>query len=184
MIQYKVEDYLAKYIVDEYIKKMELNRSRLISILPVGGWENVLTLQNEIYVNNTFGVGTKVYSVLDGDVEELALKQYKTYPKLFLPIKSLEKYLYDVLIAKSDNIVKKEINDMFFSVESIDELLAAYYRGESRNDNNGKTLYKRILKSLEARRISEEVFVRDLAKIIMKNHDFSLFEKRLKEALE
>lgn len=178
-----VEDFLAKYILDEFIKKAELNKSRLINILPVGGWKNVLDLQREIYMHNTFGVGTKVISILDGDAEELITKEYNSYPKLFLPIQSIEKYLYKMLIMKPNRVVKKEINDNFFIVESLDAILSDYCIGESQKDNNGKTLYAKILRDLEKRKISEEVFVSGLSKIIMKNHDFSRFEKSLSKTL-
>lgn len=178
-----VEDFLAKYIVDKHIKKLELNKSRLINILPVGGWENVLTLQKEILTHNTFGVGTKVVSILDGDVKELVTKSYKRYPKLFLPIKSIEKYLYNVLVIAPDKIIKKEINDMFFPVESIDELISCHYAGDTRNDRNGKNFYKKIIDNLERRNISEESFVAELSTIIMKNYDCSSFEKGLLETL-
>lgn len=179
-----VEDFLAKYIVEEYINRIELNKSRLINVLPVGGWENVLVLHNEIYTHNTFGVGTKVFSILDGDARELITKPFKRYPKLFLPIKSIEKYLYSILVTEPDKAIKKQINDMFFSVESIDEIVAGYYIGDTRNDKNGKTFYKKLIDSLERRHISEEVFVRGLSKIIMNNYDFSSFEKSLGKVFE
>lgn len=176
-----VEDYLAKNIVEEYIKKLKLNQSRLINVLPVGGWENVLALHNEIYSHNTLGIGTKIFSILDGDAEKLITKQYKSYPKLFLPIQSVEKYLYQILILKPDRNIKKQINDMFFSVESIDDILSGYYIGNTKNDRNGKTLFKKLIDILEKRKISEEIFVSGIAKIIMENYDFSDFEKGLKK---
>ena len=64
-----VEDVLAKYIVDTTIKKLGLNSSKLINILPIGGWENVLKFQREVNMTNTFGIGTKVFSILDGDIQ-------------------------------------------------------------------------------------------------------------------
>ncbi len=73
---------------------------------------------------------------------------------------------------------------MFFSVESIDEIVAGYYIGDTRNDKNGKTFYKKLIDSLERRHISEEVFVRGLSKIIMNNYDFSSFEKSLGKVFE
>ena len=88
-----VEDLLAKHVVDAVIKKEQLNTSKLINILPVGGWENVLKFQNEVYLSNTFGIGSKIFSVLDGDIENEVPSKYKKISKLFLPIASIEKYL-------------------------------------------------------------------------------------------
>ena len=63
-----VEDLLAKYVVEKVIKQEGLNNGCLINVLPIGGWENVLKFQNEAYHTNTFGIGTNVFSILDGDV--------------------------------------------------------------------------------------------------------------------
>ena len=56
-----VEDYLAKNIVQTIMDEKNISRSKLINILPVGGWSNVLNLQHELYIHSTFGVGTKVF---------------------------------------------------------------------------------------------------------------------------
>ena len=178
-----VEDFLAKYIVDSFIKKLGLNKSRLINILPVGGWENVLNLHNEIYCHNTFGIGTKVISILDGDVKKLATRLYKKHPKLFLPVESIEKFLYNVLVEKTNKEIKKEINDIFFQVESIDDLISCYYEGNNRNDKNGKNFYKKIIDDLERREIQEETFIIELSHIIMNYYDFSSFEESLSKML-
>ena len=64
-----VEDVLAKYILENIIDENALYKSKLINILPSGGWENVLKMQDDICKSNLAGVGTKVLSVLDGDVK-------------------------------------------------------------------------------------------------------------------
>ena len=179
-----VEDSLAKCIVDEFIRVMKLNESRLINILPVGGWENVLKLQNELYINNTFGMGTKVFSVLDGDIQSQISKKYKNYKKLFLPIASVEKYLYLNLFTNPNAKIKKDINDRFFNVRSIDDIVSDYYDGTSPKDRNGKNFYGKILKDLESRKISEDIFIKDLSQIIIDNHDMSSFKLSLKKELE
>lgn len=79
-----VEDILAKYIVDTTIKKLGLNSSKLINILPIGGWENALKFQQEVNMTNTFGIGIKVFSILDGDIQNKVGKTYKSFSKLFL----------------------------------------------------------------------------------------------------
>lgn len=96
-----VEDVLAKYILENIIDENTLYKSKLINILPSGGWENVLRMQDDICKSNLAGVGTKVLSVLDGDVKsdfETLYKQKGLYTNLtinFLPIQSLEKYLHE-----------------------------------------------------------------------------------------
>ncbi len=178
-----VEDYLAKLIVQKLIGEQSLGNSRLINVLPVGGWTNVLTLQKELYDNNVLGVGTNVFSVLDGDVKEQVSKsRYAAMPKLFLPIASIEKYLYSVLVGKKNTEIKKSINDRFFVVESLDSVLTEYHSLNTQ-DNDGKALYDLLIKTLEKRRVTEEQFINGLVSIIMENVDFSSFQSALKNML-
>ena len=175
-----VEDMLAKYIVDTIIKKANLNTSKLINILPIGGWENVLKFQYEANITNTFGIGTKVFSILDGDIQNNVGKAYKSFSKLFLPIGSIEKYLLKVVTDPSYKQIKKEINDQFFCIESLDSILADYYKD---GDNNGKHLYQKLRANLEKRHIYEEAFIKDLCPIIMKHTNFKSFESSLTSLL-
>ena len=172
-----VEDLLAKYVVEKVIKQEGLNNGCLINVLPIGGWENVLKFQNEAYITNTFGIGTKVFSILDGDIKGHVKKEYNKFPKSFLPINSIEKYLYKVITTPSLSKIKKEINDSFFVVESLDDILADYY---SEGDNNGKSLYRKLLQNIEKRGVSEEAFVKELCDIIMRYENFTEFATELK----
>lgn len=176
-----VEDLLAKYVVEKIIKVNSLNASRLINVLPVGGWENVLKFQNEVYNTNAFNIGTVVFSVLDGDIIPNVKKEYGKLPKLFLPIKSVEKYLYKVITTPSMKNIKKEINDTFFNVNSLDSILSEYI---AEGDDNGKSLYRKLLQDLEKRSISEEAFVKELCEIIMKHENFETFENDIKSKLQ
>jgi hypothetical protein len=173
-----VEDLLAKYIVEKEIQKLSLGTGRLINVLPVGGWENVLKFQLMAYNTNAFGIGAKVFSVLDGDIKDegKVKKDYKQLPKMFLPINSIEKYLYKVCTDSSYKGVKKEINDTFFYVESIDAILADYIQ---EGDNNGKALYRKLLSNLEKRSISEEAFIKGLCDLIMPHESISAFSSEL-----
>lgn len=179
-----VEDYLAKNIVKTIIDERNISKSKLINILPVGGWPNVLSLQHELYVNSTFGVGTKIFSVLDGDIKNNVGKKYNDYPKLFIPIGSMEKFLKNVLIDKVNAQIKKEINDQFFYVKSIDNLVSEYIKTNKKKDEDGKELYKVIRSDLEARSISEMTFIEGVCKIAKKYVDFSKFESNLEKFLQ
>lgn len=187
-----VEDQLAKIIVDNSIRELGLQNSRLINVTPVGGWENVLKLQNELYVNNVLGAGKQVFSVLDGDIKRNLPKKYKSAKKLFLPVNSVEKYLKKVLIDNPDPVIKKKINDSLFTITPLNGIIARYkqtereiatLRGEQfKEDNDGKRLYTVLLKDLKARNITEESFVNILFSIIKENVDFSQFNASLIEA--
>ena len=171
-----VEDLLAKYVVEDVIRRLNLNESRLINILPVGGWENVLKLQYQLYVSNAFGVGTQIFSILDGDAERNIPKEYSAYTHSYLPISSVEKYLHKIIVKKTNQKIKKRINDSFFSVQSLDNLLADYYSKDADKDNNGKKLYKRLVRNLSARGVSEQAFVKELCNIIVQYENFDKLE--------
>ena len=179
-----VEDYLAKNIVQAIIDEKDISRSKLINILPVGGWSNVLNLQHELYIHSTFGTGTKIFSILDGDIKESVGQQYKEYPKLFIPIGSIEKFLKEVLVTNVNAQIKKEINDKFFYVKSIDNLIAEYVKTNKKKDEDGKELYKIIRADFENRSIAEMTFVENICKIAKKYIDFSRFETNLEKFLK
>jgi hypothetical protein len=188
-----VEDTLAKIIVKKAIDKLNLNVSRLISVVPVGGWQNVLKFQSELLNNNILGVGKKVFSILDGDVQDSITREYRTLKKLFLPINSVEKYLYKILIGAANLPMKKQINDKFFQVESLDSLIAGYKNNEEqsrkllldkyREDNDGKRLYNHLLRNLRSHQITEEIFIMGLYEIIIHNVNFDSFYNNLREEL-
>ena len=182
-----VEDTLAKYIVEEIITKLGLHKSRLIHVLPSGGWENVINLHKQVLANNSFGIGTKVFSVLDGDVQNEAVKLHKSLAKLFLPISSVEKYLYTIAECKDDEqyaAIKQEINDTFFNVKSLDAIFEDYHREiQPASDKNGKKLYSRLIDDMKKRDISEEYFIKGLCRIVMKYTTFQKFEESLSREL-
>ena len=177
-----VEDDLAKKIVKTIIDDKNLSTSKLINILPVGGWTNVLKLQHELYMNSTFGVGTKIFSILDGDIKKLA--QNNDYPKLFIPIGSVEKFLKKVLVTEVNLEIKKELNDKFFYVKSLDNILAEYIKENKEKDKDGKRLYGNICEDLEKRAIQDSEFIEALCKIARQYIDFSKFESDLEKFLK
>jgi hypothetical protein len=142
--------------------------------------------------NNILGVGKKVFSILDGDVQNND-KEYKNLKKLFLPINSVEKYLYKILTGVPNLQMKKQINDKFFQVESLDSLIAGYKNNEEqskkllldkyREDNDGKRLYHHLLRNLRSHQITEETFIMGLYEIIIKNVNFDAFYNNLKKEL-
>jgi predicted ATP-dependent endonuclease of OLD family len=185
-----VEDILAKLIVQKSIAEMNLKKSRIINVIPIGGWQNVLDFQKELLTHNVLGAGKRVICVLDGDI------QSKHNAKIFLPIPSIEKYLRDILFVNPNPPIRKLIGDNFFQVESLQSLVNEYRSIEFQNkknqdalgkkfseDNDGKRLYKHLLKNLAKYKISEGDFVSGLYEIILEDSgiDFTRFKKTLQE---
>ncbi|MBS0587640.1 MAG: AAA family ATPase [Proteobacteria bacterium] len=178
-----VEDDLAKIVVDKVLEQKNLKSSKLIHVVPVGGWNNVLTLQRELLKGNVLGIGREVFSIIDGDVEDQIPKDFGDLKKLFLPIKSIEKFLYEICIKKPNPQLKKLINDKYFQVESLDALAAEHNIQYSKANQADKKFYFRLRKNLEERGIDELMFVHKLADDIMKEVSFSGFEQSLKKML-
>ena len=175
-----VEDLLAKYFVERIIAKNNANASKLINVLPVGGWENVLKLHQELRNNNSFGIGTKIISILDGDINREQFDAYSGLPILSLPIQSIEKFLKLVVSETKYFEIRKEINDRFFVVNTIDSI---YSECIKRNSPDGKPFYKMLIQNLEQRRISEDSFIHGLVDIIDKNIDIKKFSSNLLKIL-
>lgn len=179
-----VEDELAKAVVDKVLDQNDLKSSKLVHVVPVGGWSNVLSLHKDLAQNNVLGLGREIISVIDGDVKDQVPEQYKPLKKLFLPIKSIEKFLYEIIIEKPNLQLKKIINDKYFPVDSIDALVAEHNNKYPPNvDHPDKKLYFRLRKNLESRGIDDIMFVNKLSEDIMKVISFDNFSRSLERLL-
>lgn len=182
-----VEDELAKIVVENVIEQLKLSNSKLIHITPAGGWNNVLTLQYDLYKHNVLGVGKNIISILDGDIKEECNRHtlYKQMPKRFLPISCIEKYLKSVLIDQKNAKIFKRINDSLFQLTSLSEVISNYKNAlpAQEKDKNGKIFYKKLLSTVKDRNISEEQFVHLISDIIMEEVDFTDFNNEIKNLL-
>lgn len=90
-----VEDDLAKSIIDRLLRKERLLNSKLVHVLPCGGYMNVLDLANDVVKHNILGRRASISIVLDGDVKDLAEKYISkegisnNIPLNFLPMRAL-----------------------------------------------------------------------------------------------
>jgi hypothetical protein len=179
------EDILAKILISKILQKESLMKSKLIHVVPVGGWQNVLSLHEELLRSNALGINREIISILDGDVKEDVGEGYKNLKKLFLPIKSIEKYLYSVIVEQKNMKVRRVLNDKYFTIRSLDSLVMSfnerYPKGVSQPD---KKFYFSLKKDLESRGIQEEYFINNLVDDLISNVDFSAFKKSLRKTIE
>ena len=179
-----VEDPLSQLFVNRMLDKYDLRTSKLIHCVPVGGWQNVLELHDELYRKKILGTNTKIISILDGDVEGKLSKSQNKYPHLFLPIQSIEKYLYDVIKNNSNPILRKKINDKFFLVRSLDDIVAEYNKNtmEGHADNN-KNFYSVLTKELSKIGTDLHTFILGLMDDIETTVDAQLFLENIRNSL-
>ncbi|MDR2026162.1 MAG: AAA family ATPase [Prevotellaceae bacterium] len=182
-----VEDKLAKYLVDKILLKHNFKSGKLIHVVPVGGWSQTLYLHKDLLRNNILGLGKTIISILDGDIKDEVSDEYKDIKKLFLPIASIEKYLYSVIIDSPNNDILKVLNDKYFTIKSIDTLIKEFsnkYPDKKNLSEKDKKFYFRLRKDLEERNITEDYFINNLCDDLFNNVDFSVFTTNLKKMLQ
>ena len=160
-----VEDELAKALVEKVIRENNLNSSKLCCVLPAGGCNQMIKLHHDMVTYNTLGVNKNIISIYDGDVKDSISKnpKYKSLPKCFLPIPSIEKYLKKKFVTEPDNRFIKLIGDKYFNQRSLQNIIDDYINDErtkQSNDNDGKILYKIIISNLEKIGINESDFIK------------------------
>lgn len=183
-----VEDELAKCLVDKVIRDNNLSKSKLCCVLPSGGWAQMLKLHHDMITYNTLGVGKRIVSIFDGDAQSAVAKhkEYNSLPKSFLPIPSIEKYLRKKCILENDQVFIKQINDKYFSIRSLKDIIDDYNndsRTKNGMDNDGKAFYKVIISNLEKVGITEQSFITYLCDDICSYEDISKFVDSMKKIL-
>jgi len=181
-----VEDVLAKQIVEKVLREENMRASRLIHVVPCGDWYNNLRLHREMKDNTVLGVGKKIISIIDGDVVNKVKekKEFETLTKTFLPVNSLEKYIYKKIISEQDVVFIKYFGDKFFHVRSIKNIINDYKSNYNyAEDRNGKKLYDMLMSNLFATGIAENDFVRMFCDDLYRMVDFTNFKKRLENML-
>lgn len=175
-----VEDELAKSIIDKLLRKEQLLNSKLVHVLPCGGYTNVIDLANDVVRFNILGRMASISIILDGDVEEKA-KNYMISHSIknnialnFLPIESLEKYLKNKLYSDVDQKLFRRLQDYVFQNRSLTELIDEYKKSKPENDNDGKKLFKILDKELKERRVSREEMISNIVNYLFENNDESL----------
>lgn len=179
-----VEDDLAKCIVDRIVRKEKLLTSRLVHILPCGGWTNVLSLAYESSKNYLLGKRTSLSVVLDKDIMDTA-QQFITDNKLFnlsvnyLPVKSLEKYLRSSLVFNIDSKLFKLLSDYVFQQTSLHDLVQCYKTTKEfdySTDNSGKNFYALIEKELSKHGKDRKELIEVIVEYLMENPDNNMVE--------
>ena len=185
-----VEDSLTKKIINWLLRKENLLSSKLVHILPCGGWENVLSLHQEIMTSNFLGAGKKALSILDGDVESCFNTKYKENGKhnnlnvAFLPIHSTEKFLRKKLHENIDHKFFRHFNDMFFHKNPLDDIMQEYAKKESEIDKKGKKLLKILEAELRKNRTTWEDVNNEIVEYIVNNENMEILARRIKNSFK
>lgn len=177
-----VEDDLAKAIVDRLLRENQLMNSKLVHVLPCGGYTNVIDLANDVVRFNLLGRKASVSVILDGDVKERCQnyisKKYiqNNIPLNFLPIASLEKYLKQRLYENVDHKLLRGLNDYVFHGKSLDEIVSDYKQTDTTADKDGKAFFNMVETELHNLREDRTTIVDFVVKHLLDNKDQSLIK--------
>ncbi len=152
-----VEDDLAKTIVDRILRENRLLGNKMVHVMPCGGWTNVLKLANDVVSSNLLPSRTKVVIVLDEDIKQSVpghinkLNYSFSMPISFIPMESLEKYIFSNLVVNLDTALYRLLNDYIFHKTSLRGVIDSYRLEQgSVTTGNGKEFYRVIKNELEA----------------------------------
>ena len=174
-----VEDDLAKAIVDRILRDNHLLNSKLVHVLPCGGYTNVIDLAQDVVRFNLLGRKASVSIILDGDIKEKAMNYMSkkgvanNIPLNFLPIESLEKYLKSNLYDNVDHKLFRELNDYIFHNTSLDDIITEY-KLKNEEDNDGKKLYSSIEKEMIAIREDRSTIVEYIIRYLFNSNSVPL----------
>jgi len=176
-----VEDLLAKRLVEWVLRKNDLNKKRLIHTVTGGGWENVISLHQDIISSNIIRAGQKVVSVLDGDIKSDYQKKFKdkglhgNLNIYFLPIQSAEKYLRNKLVDNVDFEFYNHFGDTFFKLKTLDDLMIEYKTVNGvENDKSGKKLLSILKREITRVGQNENEFYAFLTEYIVETEKESM----------
>ena len=200
---------LAKYLVDNYIRKNKLEVNKRIQVLPVGGYDNTLALHQNFIEEQVLNAQTHILSILDGDVESLVRdKRNKDHmwnfvPDdciMFLPVKSLEKMLKSKLFDEKDYDFIRKLRDTFYRFETDIEWYEIEYKENIQNKqsedrkkgksvleekqyfSNGKNLFSILeSKAIQTYSWSKSEFRKELCSFVIENCSFVQFEEELQK---
>lgn len=178
-----VEDELAEIIIRKLISDFRIKNNLLINVLPVGSWSNTLSFQLRTIEQNAFGIDKFIFSVIDGDVEEEVnkVKKYQSLKKLFLPIKSIEKYLHQKLILNSDQEFIGIIGKKYFTLTPLDTIIKTFKNnGNGFKDISGKTIFDHLIYHLSKVGYTKKDFVKSFCDDLFLFEDFD----KLKRSIE
>lgn len=182
-----VEDKVSELIIKKLIVDYRTKNNLLINVLPVGGWNNTLELQKHFCEQNILGRDKFTFSIIDGDVKKKVnnVIAYKPLKKLFLPIKSLEKYLYEKILITNDISFITYFGNRYFTLTSFDEIVKNCKNNDYvMKDKSGKALYEVITKKLSAEQVSEDSLVKDFSEYLFEKENFANLQTNIEKFID
>lgn len=177
-----VEDDLAKIVIEKIIISQNIAQNIRFKILPTGGWTNTISMAYDIITSNLLQKGTRLGIVLDRDIKNEVpafIKSHKQYSDIkvdYLPIASLEKYLYSNLFLTVNKNLFSKLDTYLFQKKPLKEVLEVYKRQNNGQDCDGKALFGVLLNEVRSMRKDREDIVDIVVRFIIDNDSNSISE--------
>jgi hypothetical protein len=179
-----VEDSFSETIVRKLIQDFRIQNNLLINVIPVGAWNNTLSFQKRAIEQNAFGHDRFVFSIIDGDVKDEVNRsqQYNSIRKLFLPIKSVEKYIYHKLFVEPNPEFVRQFVNKYFTMTHLSVIMRQLKsRDEIVRDKTGKRLFSALCEELKKVGYTKETFVKELCEDLFVLEDFKPLKRNIEE---
>lgn len=179
-----VEDSFSETIVRKLIQDFRIQNNLLINVIPVGAWNNTLSFQKRAIEQNAFGHDRFVFSIIDGDVKDEVNRsqQYNSIRKLFLPIKSVEKYIYHKLFVEPNPEFVRQFGNKYFTMTPLSVIMRQLKsRDEIVRDKTGKRLFSALCEELKKVGYTKETFVKELCEDLFVLEDFKPLKRNIEE---
>lgn len=183
-----VEDKLAKHYVDRVIRNKLSANNVIYKVLYVGGFREVINLHKQID-NARVGGAKEVITILDGDIRSDA-RGYINNNNLrrlnvnYLPIKSLEKYIYEEVYENKKRELISGIENSFLKIKSMRQVITEY-KSSLRDDSDekelkkGKVFWEFLLKEVIAQGEQEHIFIDHVCDLVITHIGTSKMEEDL-----
>ncbi|ATN01034.1 AAA family ATPase [Proteus vulgaris] len=182
-----VEDRLAKSYVDHFIRSKLSKNNVLYQVLYIGGYREVINFHMQAK-RLRIGGAREIINILDGDIRKDALAYIKNnglnLKCNFLPIKSVEKYIYNEVYEKKDRDLTREIENSFFRIKGLRQIIADYKKSlQEKSDEKelkkGKIFWNFLIKEVIAQGEQEQIFVDFICNLVIARIGFNQMEKDL-----
>ncbi|WES87503.1 ATP-dependent nuclease [Dickeya fangzhongdai] len=171
-----VEDRLAKAYVEHIIRSKLSRNNALYQVLFIGGFKEVINFHLQAK-RLRIGGAKEIINILDGDIKKEALS-YLRNNKIslkcnFLPIKSVEKFIYEEVYESNNRSLISEIENAFFRVKGMRQIIADYRRSLRENSDEkelkkGKVFWKFLLQEVIEQGEQEQIFVDHVCNLVIK----------------
>lgn len=187
-----VEDVLAKAYIEKILRDKLSHLNALFQVLCIGGYSGVINFHREAMRIRLGGAGCKIMSILDGDVQTEVEQKFKddiqAINLCFLPIDSLEKFLYKNIIETKNRELFQRIENSFFRQKGLKKVIESYTQNTQNTSQKelkkGKKLWEELKAEALKQGATESRFIDFLCDLALKEVSNESLESRLLSFLQ